>query len=789
VLSLISDFDEVTPLHPHTLAAVAAGLQPATVYDAIIRDPKSFAPGSLLACKDFWDRVILQPGCRHRQFCLDTLGDVDLASFFVPFTGNYKGDVFVQEPLPPPREFKNYGIDGVVVSTGQSADDWIRDKLQLLLQQGFVREWGSDVRDQGDRPYLVSPLTVEPDKPRLITAMVFLNHWTAVPDFHAGLLNYASEVPGTFGRNPYMVDTDKHSHYDHYSWNYASQKYLGIAHGGKYYVLLAGGFGWKGWPFIANEHRFHKDCFLRSLGCDVLGFFDDNLQGGRRRPAGAGDSDEDWRRSFTGRASANLPVALLRAHECAFLQIMISTLCGYFFSLKKCHWLPRLSLVWVGVGICAQRELFHSVPRKIARMRVLCTEVVAAWYSDQPRVSARLLQSLAGRTMCQAVSCPAVRVYSKYMFAVLNQHCRAGEYDFLVPSARVPVTALLLRAVQVLLRLPLSAFQHPWLSTKHSVCWSVSDASDAQWSFSLSLSSPLSHAALAAEAPVLSQPHLPLAAAPRPTSEQLIQRHQAALPEDLVAAGSFPSALLARSIGFKELYAIVAGLWSLIFTYGARAVMGRRISPYIDNQGDFYILLKGGSTTQELNELMEILFWMKVHFKFELGVPAWLATNLNPFMDAYSRNPPSVDAELDGEIFELLALKWGPFDMDLMATDATAKCPAFCSRFACLGASAVNVMAQDLSQIFGYAFPNREMIGPLLQHLHASAARAVVVAPSAGGWWRALVVQACVDSCSVHMGSGIWVRERTRHGLVACSAYDGPHSAYLLDFRPRRLLR
>ena len=617
--------------------------------------------------------------------------------------------------------------------------------------------------------------------------MVFLNLWTAVPDFHAGLLNYASEVPGAFGRHPYMVDTDKHSHYDHYGWNYASQKYLGVAHAGKYYVLLAGGFGWKGWPFIANEHRFYKDCYLRSLGCDVLGFFDDNLQGGRRRPAGAADSDSSWRRSFALHSAA-VPVTLLRAHECAFLQIVVSTLCGYFFSLKKCHWLPRLSLVWVGVGICAEEELFYSVPRKIARMRCLCSEIVAAASSDQ-HVSARLLQSLAGRTSCQSVSCPAVKVYSKYMFAVLNQHCSAAEYDFITPSVRVPVTPLLLRAVQVLLRLPLTAFQNPWLASTHDVCYSVSDASDTQWSYGLSRSSPLSHAALAAAAPVLCQPNLPLAAAPRLTSEQLIQRHQEVLPTDLVAAGSFPAPVLARSIGFKELYAVVAGLWSLIFTYGARAVMGRRIMPYIDNQGDFYILRKGGSTTQELNELMEVLFWMKVHFKFELGLPAWLATNLNPFMDAYSRNPPHVDAELDNEIFELLALKWGPFDMDLMATDATAKCPVFCSRFACLGAAAVNVMAQDLSMIFGYAFPNMHMVGPLLQHLHACAARAVVVAPATGGHWRAFIVQACIDSCSVHVGDRVWVRQRTRHGLVACPAYDGPYSAYLLDFSPRRLLR
>jgi hypothetical protein len=153
-----------------------------------------------------------------------------------------------------------------------------------------------------------------------------------------------------------------------------------------------------------------------------------------------------------------------------------------------------------------------------------------------------------------------------------------------------------------------------------------------------------------------------------------------------VAAGTIPEEYLGFSIGWKELYAIVAGISALVQMHGVHIVRGKRLDFVLDNLGDVYILKSGGSTVESINHLMEVFFWQQVQLQFYSGLATWISTHANVFLDAYTRMPPSIDAALSGVIFELLDLKWGPLEVDVMATDATAKCARFFSRI-CVPAS------------------------------------------------------------------------------------------------------
>ena len=238
------------------------------------------------------------------------------------------------------------------------------------------------------------------------------------------------------------------------------------------------------------------------------------------------------------------------------------------------------------------------------------------------------------------------------------------------------------------------------------------------------------------------------------------------------------------SIAWKELYAIVAGIWSLVHLHGPHVVMGRRLFPVLDNLGIVRAIPKRGSTSVRINELLEWLVWTQVWLKFELGNSKWISTADNLLMDAYTRMPAHIDATLRQDIFDLLALRWGPFIIDLMATDASAKCQTFFSRFACPGTAAVDVLTQHVPSP-AYCFPPLGFIAPILAHLKQCEATAAVLLPTAPAPWSPVMLGACVDSVPLVSDLLPFAFESTREGLVPSAMYNQPYAAFLLDFRRR----
>ena len=747
---------------PASLEAVLDGAQPASVYDARVLDEAYFYAGSLLDNRQYWADVAIPLHSDHRKYALATLGNISAATVFRPWSGTYNGVAYVDQPRPPARVFHNYGLHGVTVSTGQSAASWLAAHYTKRLQKGLCRKWGSCISDLliGARPRVVNPLTVEPVKPRAITAMCFVNCWTDSPHFFEGLLNYVTQVPGSFGRHPYMASTDFKAQYDHYTLHDDLQPNFGFCldledgNGPQDFVHTAGGFGFRPYPYIANVHRYLKDNYIRSKGCRILGFFDDCLKGGRDRPRAAACSDLQLRQQFG--VGPAVSAQLLMAHECQYIDLEVSTLCGYFFSQSKSNWVPSPFETWVGTCLDGRQELYVTQEAKVLKFKAMCRECLIAvdvdWY---------FYDRLAGRAQSLAVSCRAMVVHSKYFYARIKQH-RAENSDM---SSRIAVRHMERRICSLFLSLPPGAFTHPWLNHMHDIA-TVSDANDIRWSFMLSLTSPLHHKELfrqANQAAALvssSTPH-----------EDIVQMHSLHIPQDLVASGEMPVHLLSRGIGFKELYAVVFGLIALIQQHGPQIVYGRRLRPWLDNEGDVGIIRKGGSTTVELNELMELLFWLQVFYKFDVGIPTWLSTKDNFVMDAYTRIPAHVDAHLSDALFEFLDLTWGPFVVDLMATSASAKCPAFYSRFACPGAAAVDVLTQDLSVGLAYGFPAPAFTGAVLTHLERCKGQAALVLPAGTHVWTPLVVGAQVSRIEILAPFLPFAFGSSRVGLRACGFY------------------
>ena len=112
---------------------------------------------------------------------------------------------------------------------------------------------------------------------------------------------------------------------------------------------------------------------------------------------------------------------------------------------------------------------------------------------------------------------------------------------------------------------------------------------------------------------------------------------------------------------------------------------------------------------------------------------------------------------------------WGGFDMDLMATTASAQsAPAiegttrkqlpFYSRFYTEGTAGIDVLSYDVSHMpessqtcFGFCFPQPSLVGVVLTHMCKCAARAVIVVPNTRSSWFPMMAGAQVRS--VHIAS------------------------------------
>ena len=119
-----------------------------------------------------------------------------------------------------------------------------------------------------------------------------------------------------------------------------------------------------------------------------------------------------------------------------------------------------------------------------------------------------------------------------------------------------------------------------------------------------------------------------------------------------------------------------------------------------------------------------------------------------------------------------------------MATSASAKCPAFYSRFACPGAAAVDVLTQDLSVGLAYGFPAPAFTGAVLTHLERCKGQAALVLPAGTHVWTPLAVGAQVCRIEILAPFLPFAFESSRAGLRACGFYTNiPYCAVLLDFR------
>lgn len=257
------------------------------------------------------------------------------------------------------------------------------------------------------------------------------------------------------------------------------------------------------------------------------------------------------------------------------------------------------------------------------------------------------------------------------------------------------------------------------------------------------------------------------------------------------AGGVFPQEWLNKHINKKDmclLFTTSCGSFALVTSVTLRRA---QVSTDVENQSIVGAFKRGRAKRDgETHALLVQLFELQVEYGFMSSLK-WVPTAANGVADAISRPSRESIIRLKADDFEILWDALGPFNIDLMASTASAqRVPGgstealpFFSQYGCEGSSGVDVLSQDVSKIpgtretaFGYSFPPPVMAGHILQQMAEGNAHAMLLVPGMNAYWFPMAKQATVRFRVVaHQNQGGILEWLVRTGLSAGgSTPDGP---------------
>ena len=137
--------------------------------DAIFREEDSFIPANLQNFYDFWDQEILKDH-PHRDNLLKWIKGVEIEEFLNSYTSTEFQGMKLDSYYPQPKEFSNYVPEEFIPFMDQQVQEWVGN--------GALLQW-EKAKKEGDPaiPTVVSPLGIEPTKPRALWDGRYVNEF------------------------------------------------------------------------------------------------------------------------------------------------------------------------------------------------------------------------------------------------------------------------------------------------------------------------------------------------------------------------------------------------------------------------------------------------------------------------------------------------------------------------------------------------------------------------------------------------------------------------------------
>ena len=194
-----------------------------TIEEAIFRSEMAFRPANLKEHKQFWKDEILK-NHPQKSTLLQWIEGVKLEEFLNPFTDTEFQGIKLHSYYPSSQSFPNY--------VPEEFEDFMDNTVQEWVSTGALQDWET-VRVPGEPvvPTVVSPLGVEPSKPRALWDGRFVNEFCRDIPFS---MDNASKVSEIAWQDAYFFKLDHKNGYQHVPLHRSSWKYFGIFWKGKY---------------------------------------------------------------------------------------------------------------------------------------------------------------------------------------------------------------------------------------------------------------------------------------------------------------------------------------------------------------------------------------------------------------------------------------------------------------------------------------------------------------------------------------------------------------------------
>ena len=638
--------------------------------EAVFRSEKAFKPSNLKEHYTFWEEEILKDH-PQKQVLLKWLHGVKIEDFLQSFTkGDFQG-IPMNSYYPQAQEFQNY--------VPPEFEDFMDSTVKEWVSLGMLLPW-QDVRKPTDPfiPVVVSPLGVEPKKPRALWDGRYVNEFCRDIPFS---MDNAARVAEVAWKDLYFFKIDHKNGYQHVPIHENSRKFFGVFWRGIYYVFAVLPFGWKSSPLVYHSLTEAVAMYCRSLGIPMLVWIDDML-GMTEQKYKLMSDDQQFLSAV--RAMVVVSIILFRA--------------GYFLGLKKCHLIPEKVMTYLGIECDSLRGRF-TVPEE----RVMKYLPLLEGLKSKDVVSYSEMEQLVGKLVSLECAVPAGMWYVREQYSAMrNSGIKPDSKKHAKNGTFIQINDLLKQEWDAWIVFLKQNSGAPWRTMMN--IWLNADVS--------------SDASGRTFAGVVKQQNVP----------------------DKIVVGEFVGEMLSQDIQVKEGEALRQTLCMLVNEMPEQ-IKGKTILCKVDNQALKAIIEKKGSTRMlPLNEIGKQIFWMQQAADFFLRLE-YVRSELN-VADTYTRQSPGLEASISQKAFQKIVNRMGPFQWDLMASSANVnrgldgKPLKFFSRYYDQLAEGVNVFSQNLSTFKGlFCFPPIPMVSMFLKFLQAQRLTCVVVVPYICASW------------------------------------------------------
>ena len=425
---------------PPQAAEVLAGRALPNLETLPFPDPDHFIAGGVSRAIKEWESF-LDPVSQASSTVLGWLQQgVVVDDFLRPWEGEYQGRAH-SGSKPPHTIFPNASIcqkfqDVIEVSI---LEDLASGAITLLGKVGEV-----------DPPHLVSPLTVEPTKPRVCLDLRFLNCWIKDSPF---TLDTLKDIPRSLRPGAYMAKLDDKCGYKNMWVHPSSRSLFGFEWCGYYFWMNTLPFGWKSSAYVYHTTNCQIADFLRRHQVPVLTFIDDRWLS----EIMSTDSPAD---GFT------------RAQIAIYAACQIVLRLGFFINLEKSVLVPQRVILFLGLHIHSIDRAFSVPSNKKKQFQELREYILG-----REKVRRHTLQRFAGKCISFLLAVPAAKLYTAEVNLAISRSFHT--------VGRVPVSPALRQEILYWRFLDHCRELFPWREETHVSVTLASDASGFKWGASI----------------------------------------------------------------------------------------------------------------------------------------------------------------------------------------------------------------------------------------------------------------------------------------------------------------